>query len=49
MFGWLFDYLCRGILDISEVKILVLDEVDEMLWMGFIDDVEDILSYCLGE
>ncbi|MGB1059664.1 MAG: DEAD/DEAH box helicase, partial [Ketobacter sp.] len=47
--GRLLDHLRRGTLDISEVKTLVLDEADEMLRMGFIDDVEDILSHCSGE
>ena len=32
-------------LDLSKVKHVVLDEVDRMLDMGFIDDVEEILGY----
>ena len=47
--GRLLDHLRRGSLDISEIKTLVLDEADEMLRMGFIEDVEDILSHCSGE
>lgn len=47
--GRLLDHLRRGSLDISEVKTLVLDEADEMLRMGFIEDVEAILSHCSGE
>ena len=47
--GRLLDHLRRGTLDISEVKTMVLDEADEMLRMGFIDDVEDILSHCSGD
>ncbi|WP_164177041.1 DEAD/DEAH box helicase, partial [Streptococcus pneumoniae] len=31
-------------LDLSELKTLVLDEADEMLRMGFIDDVEAVLK-----
>ncbi|HBO00852.1 MAG TPA: ATP-dependent RNA helicase, partial [Alteromonas macleodii] len=36
-------------LDLSELKFLVLDEADEMLRMGFIDDVELILSHAPEE
>ena len=42
--GRVIDHLNRGTLDLSELKTLVLDEADEMLRMGFIDDVESILS-----
>jgi len=47
--GRLLDHLRRGSLDLSGVKTLVLDEADEMLRMGFIEDVEEILSHCSGE
>lgn len=47
--GRLLDHLRRGSLDISAVKTLVLDEADEMLRMGFIDDVEEILGHMSGE
>ncbi|TAL88119.1 MAG: DEAD/DEAH box helicase, partial [Rhodanobacter sp.] len=37
--GRVIDHLDKGTLDLSELKYLVLDEADEMLRMGFIDDV----------
>ncbi|HEY1137398.1 MAG TPA: DEAD/DEAH box helicase [Xanthomonadaceae bacterium] len=42
--GRVIDHLDRGTLDLSELKALVLDEADEMLRMGFIDDVEAVLK-----
>jgi ATP-dependent RNA helicase DeaD len=42
--GRVIDHINRGTLDLSGIKALVLDEADEMLRMGFIDDVESILS-----
>jgi ATP-dependent RNA helicase DeaD len=42
--GRLLDLLNRNILDLSGIKTVVLDEADEMLKMGFIDDVEAILA-----
>jgi ATP-dependent RNA helicase DeaD len=42
--GRVIDHLERGTLDLSELKALVLDEADEMLRMGFIDDVETVLK-----
>jgi ATP-dependent RNA helicase DeaD len=42
--GRVIDHLDKGSLDISKLKTLVLDEADEMLRMGFIDDVERILQ-----
>ena len=42
--GRVIDHLNRGTLDLSELKTLVLDEADEMLRMGFIDDVEAVLK-----
>src|SRR5450830_432541 len=42
--GRVIDHLDKGSLDISHLKTLVLDEADEMLRMGFIDDVEQILQ-----
>ncbi|MBW7918443.1 MAG: DEAD/DEAH box helicase [Anaerolineales bacterium] len=42
--GRLNDLLERGALRLNEIKTLVLDEADEMLNMGFIEDVEKILS-----
>ena len=42
--GRLLDLLERGVLDLSGVRTVVLDEADEMLKMGFVEDVESILS-----
>lgn len=42
--GRLLDHLNRKSLNLSKLKTLVLDEADEMLRMGFIDDVESILE-----
>lgn len=42
--GRLIDHLDRGSLDLSHIKFVVLDEADEMLKMGFIEDMEKILS-----
>ncbi len=42
--GRVIDHLDRGTLDLSELNTLVLDEADEMLRMGFIDDVEAVLK-----
>jgi len=42
--GRVIDHLDRGTLDLSELRCLVLDEADEMLRMGFIDDVESVLK-----
>ena len=42
--GRVIDHLERGTLDLSHVDYLVLDEADEMLTMGFAEDVERILS-----
>jgi ATP-dependent RNA helicase DeaD len=43
--GRLLDLVERGAVDISNVKILVLDEADEMLSMGFKEDLNKILKY----
>ncbi|RFA09261.1 ATP-dependent RNA helicase [Subtercola boreus] len=42
--GRIMDHLAKGTLDLSELKYLVLDEADEMLKMGFAEDVETILA-----
>src|SRR5687767_4139451 len=42
--GRIMDHLDKGTLDLSELRYLVLDEADEMLNMGFADDVERILA-----
>jgi len=43
--GRVMDHMRRKTLDISQLKHLVLDEADEMLRMGFIDDVEWVLEH----
>jgi ATP-dependent RNA helicase DeaD len=43
--GRLLDLIERNAVDISNVKILVLDEADEMLSMGFKEDLNKILKY----
>ena len=47
--GRLLDLLRRGALSLDAVDSVVLDEADEMLRMGFIEDVEEILSQVSGE
>ena len=47
--GRLLDLIRQGKLDLSQVKTLILDEADEMLEMGFIDDVELILKELYAE
>jgi len=42
--GRIMDHLEKGTLDLSALKYLVLDEADEMLQMGFAEDVETILA-----
>jgi Superfamily II DNA and RNA helicases len=42
--GRLLDLMHQGELDLSHVHFLVIDEADEMLEMGFVDDVESILK-----
>jgi ATP-dependent RNA helicase DeaD len=42
--GRLLDLLKRKVLDLSQLRTLVLDEADEMLSMGFIEDIEAILK-----
>lgn len=41
--GRLLDHIRRKTIDLSQVKMIVLDEADEMLNMGFLKDVEDII------
>jgi len=47
--GRLLDLIGKGELDLSCVNTVVLDEADEMLSMGFIDDIEEILSKTASE
>ena len=42
--GRLIDMIKQGHLDLSAIKVLVLDEADEMLDMGFLPDVENLVS-----
>ncbi len=47
--GRIMDHLRRGTLDLQAVKFVVLDEADEMLRMGFQEDVEWILAHAPAE
>jgi ATP-dependent RNA helicase DeaD len=42
--GRLIDMLSRKVVDLSSIKYVVLDEADEMLNMGFKEDIDEILS-----
>ncbi|MGQ0287109.1 DEAD/DEAH box helicase [Pasteurellaceae bacterium 22721_9_1] len=42
--GRILDHINRGTLDLSALKFIVLDEADEMLRMGFIEDVETVMA-----
>lgn len=42
--GRVFDHIERGTLSLTQIKCLVIDEADEMLNMGFIDQVEAIIK-----
>ena len=42
--GRILDHIRRGTLDLSSLQSIVLDEADEMLRMGFIDDVETVMA-----
>ncbi len=45
--GRLLDHLGQGMLNLSQVEVLVLDEADRMLDMGFMPDIRRILKYLL--
>ncbi len=47
--GRLLDHLQRGTINTSKINLLVLDEADRMLDMGFVDDVERIIESCPKE
>src|ERR1700745_797760 len=47
--GRILDHLERGTLNLQSVRMAVLDEADEMLDMGFRDDIEKILGAVSGE
>jgi ATP-dependent RNA helicase DeaD len=42
--GRMKDMMSRGLVDISKIDICILDEADEMLNMGFYEDIKEILS-----
>ncbi len=42
--GRLIDHMKRGSIDLSQIQAIVLDEADEMLDMGFMEEVESILK-----
>ena len=44
--GRLLDHVEQGSIDLSSIELLILDEVDRMLDMGFIDDVKRIIKLC---
>ncbi len=43
--GRMFDLRSQGYIDLREVEILVLDEADHMLALGFIKDIRDVIKY----
>jgi ATP-dependent RNA helicase RhlE len=47
--GRIEDLITKGMLDLASIKILVLDEADRMLDMGFIDDIKKIMGYLPSE
>ena len=44
--GRLLDHIQRRTIDLTKIKVLVMDEADRMFDMGFIDDVERIIQFC---
>lgn len=44
--GRMLDHINRGTINLDHVEVLVLDEADTMLDMGFIDDVKKIIRAC---
>ncbi|HEX6237042.1 MAG TPA: DEAD/DEAH box helicase [Acidimicrobiales bacterium] len=47
--GRALDHIARGTLELGRVRVVVLDEADEMLDMGFADDIESILEGTPGD
>lgn len=47
--GRVLDLMRRKVIDLSGIHFLVLDEADEMLDMGFIDDIQEIIKSCSPE
>lgn len=43
--GRLLDHAERGTIDLSRIEVLVLDEADRMLDLGFIDDIKQVAEY----
>jgi ATP-dependent RNA helicase RhlE len=43
--GRLFDYINQGVVKVYNTEILVLDEADHMLDLGFYKDIEDLIKY----
>jgi ATP-dependent RNA helicase DeaD len=44
--GRVMDHIGRGSLELGRIEFLILDEADEMLDMGFIEDIEKIMESC---
>lgn len=47
--GRLIDLIDRGVVKLEDVHTVILDEADEMLNMGFVDDIKQILSHVPSE
>lgn len=47
--GRVLDLMRRKIIDLSQIDFLILDEADEMLNMGFIDDIEEVIKQANDE
>lgn len=47
--GRLFDHMLRGTIDLSHLEVLVIDEADRMLDMGFLPDIQSILRCLIGK
>jgi ATP-dependent RNA helicase RhlE len=47
--GRLLDHLWKGTVDLSHLEVLVIDEADRMLDMGFLPDIQSILRCLLGQ
>lgn len=47
--GRLIDLIKRAVVNLSDIHTVILDEADEMLNMGFLDDINEILSYVPSE
>jgi ATP-dependent RNA helicase RhlE len=43
--GRMFDLVSQGVLDLKQVEILILDEADHMLDLGFLGDIRDLLRH----